>query len=81
MKPHGADRVVTGRAKRCDRTAESRKPNGMGTVDERLQGTGRRNCENGIDLRLSEEVRAEKLFRLFSYLAKVVVELFTGFMV
>jgi hypothetical protein len=53
----------------------------MGTVDERLQGTGRRNCENGIDLRLSEEVRAEKLFRLFSYLAKVVVELFTGFMV
>ncbi len=59
MKPHGADRVVTGRAKRCDRTAESRKPNGMGAADERLQGTGRGDCESGIDLRLSEEVRAE----------------------
>ena len=34
-------------------------PNGMGTADERLQGTGRGNCENRIDLRLSEEVRAE----------------------
>ena len=31
----------------------------MGTADERLQGTGRGNCENRIDLRLSEEVRAE----------------------
>ena len=31
----------------------------MGTADERLQGTGRVNCENRIDLRLSEEVRAE----------------------
>ena len=50
MKPHGADRVVTGRAKRCDRTAESRKPNGMGAADERLQGTGRGDCEIGIDL-------------------------------
>ena len=50
MKPHGADRVVTGRAKRCDRTAESRKPNGMGAADERLQGTGRGDCESGIDL-------------------------------
>ena len=56
---HGADRAVTGRAKRRDRTAESRKPNGMGAADERLQGTGRGNCENRIDLRLSEEVRAE----------------------
>ena len=59
MKPHGADRVVTGRAKRCDRTAESRKPNGMGAADERLQGTGRGSCESGIDIRLSEEVLAE----------------------
>ena len=25
-------------------------PNGMGTADERLQGTGRGNCESGIDL-------------------------------
>ena len=31
----------------------------MGTADERLQGTGKGNCENRIDLRLSEEVRAE----------------------
>ena len=31
----------------------------MGTADERLQGTGRGNCENRIYLRLSEEVRAE----------------------
>ena len=31
----------------------------MGTADERLQGTGRGNCENRIDLRLSEEVRTE----------------------
>ena len=38
---------------------ESRKPNGMGAADERLQGTGRGDCESGIDLRLSEEVRAE----------------------
>ena len=49
-KPHGADRAVTGRAKRRDRTAESRKPNGMGAADERLQGTGRGSCESGIDL-------------------------------
>ena len=25
-------------------------PNGMGTADERLQGTGRGDCESGIDL-------------------------------
>ena len=31
----------------------------MGAADERLQGTGRGDCESGIDLRLSEEVRAE----------------------
>ena len=31
----------------------------MGAADERLQGTGRESCESGIDLRLSEEVRAE----------------------
>ena len=43
-----------------------------------MHGTGQRNCKNGIDLRLSEEVRAEKLFGLFSFLAKVAVELFTG---
>ena len=30
--------------------AESRKPNGMGAADERLQGTGRGDCESGIDL-------------------------------
>ena len=34
-------------------------PNGMGTADERLQDTGRGNCENRIDLQLREEVRAE----------------------
>lgn len=32
-------------AQRRDRTAESRKPNGMGAADERLQGTGRGSCE------------------------------------
>ena len=37
MKPHGADRVVTGRAKRCDRTAESRKPNGMGAANPKVR--------------------------------------------
>ena len=31
----------------------------MGAADERLQGTGRGDCESGIDLRLREEVRAE----------------------
>ena len=31
----------------------------MGAADERLQGTGRGDCESGIDLWLSEEVRAE----------------------
>ena len=45
--------------KRRDRTAESRKSDGVGAADERLQGTGRGDCESGIDLRLSEEVRAE----------------------
>ena len=50
MKPHRVDRAVTGRAKRRDRATESRKPNGMGAADERLQGTGRRDCESGIDL-------------------------------
>ena len=59
MKPHGTDRARAGKAVRRDRKAESRKPNGMGAADERLQGTGRGNCENRIDLRLSEEVRAE----------------------
>ena len=44
------DRAVTGRAKRRDRATESRKPNGMGAADERLQGTGRGSCESGIDL-------------------------------
>jgi len=38
------------RAKRRDRATESRKPNGMGAADERLQGTGRGDCESGIDL-------------------------------
>ena len=33
-----------------DRKAESQKPNGMGAADERLQGTGRGDCESGIDL-------------------------------
>ena len=28
----------------------ARKPNGMGAADERLQGTGRGDCESGIDL-------------------------------
>ena len=58
-KPHGADRAVTGRAKRRDRATKSQKPNGMGAADERLQGTGRGDCESGIDLWLSEKVRAE----------------------
>ncbi len=49
-KQHGADRAVTGRAKRRDRATESRKPNGMGAADERLQGVGRGDCESGIDL-------------------------------
>ena len=49
-KPHGADRAVTGRAKRRDRKAESQKPNGMGAADERLQGTGRGSRESRIDL-------------------------------
>ena len=44
-KPHGADRAGAGEAKRRDRATESRKPNGMGTADERLQGTGRRYRE------------------------------------
>ena len=38
------------KAKRRDRKAEIRESNGMGAADERLQGTGRGNCENGIDL-------------------------------
>ena len=49
-KSHGADRAGVGEAQRRDRTAESRKPNGMGAADERLQGTGRGSCESGIDL-------------------------------
>ena len=36
---------VTGKAKRRDRATESRKTNGMGAADERLQGTGRGDCE------------------------------------
>ena len=44
-KPHGADRAVAGEAKRRDRKAEIRKPNGMGAADERLQGTGGGDCE------------------------------------
>ena len=39
------DRAGAGKAVRRDRTAESRKPNGMGAADERLQGTGRGSCE------------------------------------
>ena len=38
------------KAVRRDRATESRKPNGMGAADERLQGTGRGDCESGIDL-------------------------------
>ena len=49
-KRHRADRAVTDRAKQRDRKAESRKPNGMGAADERLQGTGRGDCESEIDL-------------------------------
>lgn len=40
-KPHGADRAGVGEAEWRDRATESRKPNGMGGEDERLQGTGR----------------------------------------
>ena len=47
---HISDRAGAGEAQRRDRTAESRKPNGMGAADERLQGTGRGSCESGIDL-------------------------------
>ena len=50
MKSHGADRAEAGKAVRRDRATESRKPNGMGAADERLQGTGRGDCESGIDL-------------------------------
>ena len=39
----------------------------MGAADERLQGTGRGDCENRIDIRLSEEVRAENCSD-FSYI-------------
>ena len=49
-KPHGADRAGVGNAVRRDRATESRKSNGMGAADERLQGTGRGDCESGIDL-------------------------------
>ena len=49
-KPHGADRAGAGETKRRDRKAERRKPNVMGTANERLQGTGRGSCESGIDL-------------------------------
>jgi hypothetical protein len=42
--------IVRSLAKRRDRATESRKPNGMGAADERLQGTGRGDCESGIDL-------------------------------
>ena len=51
--------IKTKGMKRRDRKAKSQKPNGMGAADERLQGTGRGSCESGIDIRLSEEVRAE----------------------
>ena len=49
-KPHGADCAGAGKAVRRDRTAESRKPNGMGAANERLQGADRGSCESGIDL-------------------------------
>ena len=39
----------------------------MGAADERLQDTGRGDCESGIDLRLREEVRAENCSD-FSYI-------------
>ena len=68
-KPNGADRAGAGEAKRRDRKAESRKPNGMGAADERLQGTGRGSCKSGIDLQLSEEVRAENCSD-FSYISQ-----------
>ena len=80
MKPHGTDRARAGKAVRRDRKAESRKPNGMGAADERLQGTGRGDCESGIDLRLSEEVRAENCSD-FSHIVQSCVEMFTSFMV
>ena len=48
----------------------------MGAADERLQGTGRGDCESGIDLRLREEVRAENCSD-FSHISKMTVELFT----
>ena len=48
----------------------------MGAADERLQGTGRGDCEIGIDLRLREEVRAENCSD-FSHISKMTVELFT----
>ena len=37
--------IVPELAKRCDQEAENRSPNGMGTADERLHGTGRSDCE------------------------------------
>ena len=50
MKPHGTDRARAGKAVRRDRATESRKPNGMGAADERLQGAGRGSCESRVDL-------------------------------
>ena len=41
MKPHGTDRARAGKAVRRDRATESRKSDGMGLSDERLQGTGK----------------------------------------
>ena len=48
-KPHGADRAGAGEAQRVTEQLKP-KPNGMGAADERLQGTGRGDCESGIDL-------------------------------
>ena len=44
---HRIELIVTGinEAKRRDRVTESRQPNGIGTADERPQGTDRSDCK------------------------------------
>ena len=54
MKPHGTDRARAGKAVRRDRKAESRKPNGMGAVNELHPLPGRGNHQDGTNLLLRD---------------------------
>ena len=54
LKPHGADRAVTGRAKRRDRSHESGKSDVMGAVNELHPLPGRGNHQDGTNLLLRE---------------------------